>query len=446
MGVCQSQIPPPAHSSARCLEPSKVNFFLSANKHGDLLSFAREFNISSSTVSKLFKQFSKLCDQYNNYDKASIPRKKNNSSSSRTTHHNSNSHKISILDFLMSLDIERTEFNVQAFTVLDKDKDRSIDFYEFIVGLWNLCTLEWENMVRFAFELFDLDFSGCLDVKEIEKLTKYVCGGKKNVDKRVSKVIKMMDDDKDGEVSLAEFVKYNRKFPVLLFPAFNMQQKMRKAFFGEKFWETQSLNVRKIKISTGRSVSSVVKDLEDKEEIRAAMSDRILKEKYKTTRVTTKTKTRAMHEEKKKEMDSARALKGASESEREREEKERKRKKREKREKRATSTSKENKENDESKGDKKKERNSKGKDNDKGIKVRKMMVDWPGLAWPGQDGRKEGMKNEYPTLILSFLIAPSSVRSTQVLATFRILISNSRKRLRPLILTRKYGMFSTKWP
>ena len=105
--------------------------------------------------------------------------------------------------------------------------------------------------------------------------TQYVCGGKKNVDKRVNKVIKLMDDDKDGEISLEEFIKYNRKFPVLLFPAFNMQQKMRKAFFGEKFWQEQSLNIRKIRISTGKSISVVVKDLEDREETMRQMSERM---------------------------------------------------------------------------------------------------------------------------------------------------------------------------
>jgi len=70
----------------------------------------------------------------------------------------------------MSLDIERTKFNLQAFSILDKDNDKSVDFYEFVAGVYNLCTLEWESLVLFAFNLFDLDRSGNLDASEGERV------------------------------------------------------------------------------------------------------------------------------------------------------------------------------------------------------------------------------------------------------------------------------------
>jgi hypothetical protein len=58
--------------------------------------------------------------------------------------------------------------------------------------------MDWATLVRFAFDLFDVDKSGRLEIEEVEKLVCYVAGTKKP-DARAKKVLKMMDDDGDGE-------------------------------------------------------------------------------------------------------------------------------------------------------------------------------------------------------------------------------------------------------
>ena len=59
-----------------------------------------------------------------------------------------------LLDFLES---ERTPFTESVFQMFDKDKNKKIDPYEFVISVWNFCTLTSENMVMFVFELYDKD-------------------------------------------------------------------------------------------------------------------------------------------------------------------------------------------------------------------------------------------------------------------------------------------------
>ena len=86
-----------------------------------------------------------------------------------------------------------------------------------------------------------------------------------------------MDDDKNGVVSQAEFLKYNRKFPVLLYPAFTMQMVMRKKILGVPFWDHQTIQTQRLFGSTGISVSSVLDDLDFEEKLSIREAERVSK-------------------------------------------------------------------------------------------------------------------------------------------------------------------------
>jgi Ca2+-binding EF-hand superfamily protein len=90
-------------------------------------------------------------------------------------------------EFLVMLHIDTNRFTKRAFSLIDSDNDGKVDFYEFVAAIWNYCTLDWESLVRFSFDLFDIDGSGELEINEIEKLVCYVAG-KKKVDSRMRKV------------------------------------------------------------------------------------------------------------------------------------------------------------------------------------------------------------------------------------------------------------------
>ena len=72
-----------------------------------------------------------------------------------------------------------SQFSVRAFSLIDTDNSGTLDFFEFVASIWNYCTMDWETLVRYAFDLFDVDGSGQLETKEIERLVCYVAGSKK---------------------------------------------------------------------------------------------------------------------------------------------------------------------------------------------------------------------------------------------------------------------------
>jgi hypothetical protein len=48
---------------------------------------------------------------------------------------------VTVGDILSALDIERTKFTERIFAVFDAKHDGRIDFREFVLSLWNYCTL-----------------------------------------------------------------------------------------------------------------------------------------------------------------------------------------------------------------------------------------------------------------------------------------------------------------
>lgn len=83
---------------------------------------------------------------------------------------------IEIVEMLVYFDIERTQFTKRVFGVFDEDGSGEIDLREFILALWNYCTLGKATLVIFAFDLYDKDGSGIIDSDELGLMLKEVYG------------------------------------------------------------------------------------------------------------------------------------------------------------------------------------------------------------------------------------------------------------------------------
>lgn len=58
--------------------------------------------------------------------------------------------------------------------IFDEDGSGSVDFREFVMSLWNYCTLSKAALIMFAFDLYDNNNSGEIDIDEVELLLKEV--------------------------------------------------------------------------------------------------------------------------------------------------------------------------------------------------------------------------------------------------------------------------------
>ena len=142
--------------------------------------------------------------------------------------------EISVLEFLMFFDIDRTVFAVKAFTHMDDDKSGEIDFPEFVKAAWAFVSLSKEGLRNFAFSIYDLDDSGSIDRFEVEAMVHELYGSQWRRSRLARQTLKELAARK--QLSRHEFVDFARTHPALLFPAFQLQGSLRTALGGARMW------------------------------------------------------------------------------------------------------------------------------------------------------------------------------------------------------------------
>ena len=66
---------------------------------------------------------------------------------------------VDVVELLTLLDVERTRFTEHVFSVFDGDHTGQIDFREFVLAMWNYCTIgtvslgNWSCFLQYTFEL-----------------------------------------------------------------------------------------------------------------------------------------------------------------------------------------------------------------------------------------------------------------------------------------------------
>jgi Ca2+-binding EF-hand superfamily protein len=157
---------------------------------------------------------------------------------------------VGVEEFFDHFNLEYGAFAERAFSVMDVDRSGNshlkLDFSEFFVGLYNYCTQSHETLVKFAFDLFDIDGGGHISLIEMEELVKMVYG-KKTSEGQLKKLMKNMDRDGSGEITLNEFRALEKKNRSLLHPAFQLQQSLAKGIMGASFWNKQTKKRMRIK-------------------------------------------------------------------------------------------------------------------------------------------------------------------------------------------------------
>ena len=107
-----------------------------------------------------------------------------------------------------------------------------------------------DEILKFCFDTFDVDGSGTIDEKEFIRLCDFVNNGspifpgnfktyETSLNFRLSKhhrALLQFDVNEDGVIDYQEFIKIYKRFPLVLFPAFRLQDAMQKNSLGERTW------------------------------------------------------------------------------------------------------------------------------------------------------------------------------------------------------------------
>lgn len=156
---------------------------------------------------------------------------------------------------------------------MDKDGSGEVDFIEFVLAVWNYCSFNHLSLVRFAFDLYDLDGSGEIEHDEVVRCVREVWGSawedSNSAQKIVAKLDTIMETTASGKLSVQKFQEFALRHPMLLFPAFQLQTEMQKKVLGEKFWlraakKRGSVNPRDLNWASVRTINKVSKKASSK--------------------------------------------------------------------------------------------------------------------------------------------------------------------------------------
>eukprot|EP00949_MAST-11_sp_MAST-11-sp1_P004581 g4581.t1 len=150
------------------------------------------------------------------------------------------SHEIDIDEYYRHFKMERTPWADKVFMIMDEDGSGEIDFREFVIATWNYCSLDLKNLIKFAFSMFDIDGAGTLEAEDLRELVVEIYGDSWDANVRVQKLVDVIDKNRDGVISFDEFQQINRRYPALLFPAFRMQEFLRRGVYGVTWWKVMS--------------------------------------------------------------------------------------------------------------------------------------------------------------------------------------------------------------
>ena len=120
--------------------------------------------------------------------------------------------------------------------MLDLDNSGFLDFNEFLIGVWNWNTYDASLIAKLAYNIFDVDREGKIDMAEADAMLRMVY----NVPKSDPEILEKMDVNKDGNISLEELEQLIEVHNYILMPAFDLQRMLRIRILGVKYWEAES--------------------------------------------------------------------------------------------------------------------------------------------------------------------------------------------------------------
>lgn len=97
------------------------------------------------------------------------------------------------------------------------------------------CMLSSSDLIKFVFAWYDDAGYGCIDNEDFKQLL--ASFHPRHNDEHVARALKELDLPEGGTLSFETFDKLAKRLPHLLYPAFRVQDKMKKKFIGVQFWK-----------------------------------------------------------------------------------------------------------------------------------------------------------------------------------------------------------------
>ena len=153
---------------------------------------------------------------------------------------------VSSKEVLTYLAFRDSRFMHAAFQLLGEPWDGSrMDFGECVKCISQFCMFGKDELLHFAYQIFDGDGNGWISHEEFILLLSDLHPSTNRG--RTTRALREIDLLDDGKLEYNEYLEINRRFPNLFYPVVEAQDKMRQKFFGTRHWHRKLKKYQKIK-------------------------------------------------------------------------------------------------------------------------------------------------------------------------------------------------------
>mmetsp|Transcript_25021 Transcript_25021/g.36943 ORF Transcript_25021/g.36943 Transcript_25021/m.36943 type:complete len:667 (-) Transcript_25021:263-2263(-) len=188
---------PSTSGGSKAVVPTGQNVVQARNaKKMALEEFAKDNNLKPESIKKAYKRF-----QAADKDKSGL---------------------IDYTEFCEILQVDPSPQCEGVFQLYDYDKTGQIDAREFLIAVSNYTGAGKEDKLKFAFMAFDGEGNGVITKAELLKILKanHMASHDVEVARKADTIMSQADKDGDGVITFDEFVIVSKKFPNILFPAY----------------------------------------------------------------------------------------------------------------------------------------------------------------------------------------------------------------------------------
>lgn len=139
--------------------------------------------------------------------------------------------------FLLYFALPPSAFVSRVFALFDANASGGIDFQELVQTIYLYCTLDASALVRLAFMLYDTHVTGYLSAEQLMELVCDMYGSAALTNPRVAAIA--LEAAGAPSIPYDAFARIAAKFPYLLYPAWEIQARIRRGVRGERYWAEQ---------------------------------------------------------------------------------------------------------------------------------------------------------------------------------------------------------------
>ena len=127
------------------------------------------------------------------------------------------------------------------------DDEGRLDFGEWVKFLCTLCMFHKEEMLRFLYKMYDPDSHGYILHKHLLEILTNLHSDRTSNHGRINRCLQNFDIRPENRMTWEEFGTMNDRFPILFFPAYQLQDTLMIHFMGTSWWDHKRRRYRELR-------------------------------------------------------------------------------------------------------------------------------------------------------------------------------------------------------